>query len=186
MAFQKILLISFVVILSPATAWASGGGPLLLLFNSSVFIIGQIWIMGVEFLIYRKFVRISKQEALGDIFSVNIFSTLVVAFFLPLIIAVAGLAGNLLPGNISAVISALGTWAYDNSKYNNLALFMSFFWFSLLFVVTVYFEAWIYKRRWRKRGFVSDVNPITISWYTNSISHIGLLMAILAIWHELL
>lgn len=186
MNFVKILLLTFFVILSPSFVYASGGGPLLLLFNSSVFIIGQIWIMGVEFIIYRKLVIVSKQEAFGDIFSANIFSALVVAFGLPLIITFAGLAGSLLPGNIGEVLSAVGTWAYENGKYNKLAVYMTLFWFVLSIVATVYFEAWIYRKRWRKRGFYTNVSPVILCWYTNSISHIGLFVAILIIWHELI
>jgi hypothetical protein len=186
MNFIRILLFIFFVILSPTFVYASGGGPLLLLFNSSVFIIGQIWIMGVEFIIYRKLVIVSKEEAFGDVFSANIFSTLVVAFGFSLIITFAGLVGSLLPGNIGQVLSAIGTWAYENSKYNRLALCMSLFWFVLSIVMTVYFEAWIYRRRWSKRGFYTNVSPAILAWYTNTISHIGLFVAILIVWHELI
>ncbi len=186
MNILKILLLIVFMILSPTFVYASGGGPLLLLFNSSVFILGQIWIMGVEYLIYRRLVMVSKQEAFGDIFSANIFSTFAVAFGLPLIIAFAGLAGNFLPGNMGEVLPAIGTWMYENSKYNKLAVYMTLFWFALSFVVTVYFEAWIYRRRWRKRGFDSDMNPTTLCWYTNTVSHIGLLVAVLIIWRELI
>lgn len=174
------------MILSPTFVYASGGGPLLLLFNFSVFIIGQIWIMGVEFIIYRRLVIVSKQEAYGDIFSANIFSTLVVTFGLSLLITLAGLVGSLVPGNLGEVLPALGTWVYENSKYNKLAVYISFFWFVLLTVATVYFESWIYRRRWRKRGFYTNVNPTILSWYTNTISHIGLFIAILIIWQELI
>lgn len=186
MNIQRILIFVFVILLSPTYVWASGGGPLLLLFNSSVFVIGQIWIIGVEFIIYRRLVKVSKQDIFGDVFSANIFSTLAVAFGLPLIIAFAGLACNFLPGNIGEVLSAIGTWVYENSKYNKLAVYMTLFWFALSFVVTVYFEAWIYRRRWRKRGFDSDMNPTTLCWYTNTVSHIGLLVAVLIIWRELI
>ncbi|BBO91763.1 hypothetical protein [Desulfosarcina ovata] len=186
MKSKRILLVTFFIfLLSPTYVWA-GGGPLLLLFNSSVFIIGQLWIVGVEFLIYRRFINVSKKEAFVDVFKANILSTIAIAFGLPLIVVIAGLFGSFLPGKIGGILSAIGTWVYENGQYNKLAVYMSFFWFVLLFVVTVYFEAWIYKRRWSRRGFVYSVYPTTLCWYANAVSHTGLFVAILAIWHELI
>lgn len=182
----KILSLSFFQILSPTFVYASGGGPLLLLFNSSVFIVGQILIIPIELIVYRNLVIISRREAFRDIVSANIFSTLVVAFGFSLIITFLGLLGSFLAGNIGQVISAIGTWAYESSKYNKLAVYMSLFWFVTLFVLTVYFEAWIYRRRWNKRGFYTNVPSVRLSWYTNTISHIVLFIGILVIWHEVI
>jgi hypothetical protein len=182
----KILFASIIISLFPNFVWASGGGPLLLIFNSSIFIVGQIWIMGIEFIIYRRLVMASRQEIFGDIFSANIFSTIAVAFGFPILVAAVGLIGNFLYGAIGEVLLALGTWVYKNSNYSRLAVQITLFWFAVSFVITLYFEAWILKKRWEKRNFAPGMKPTTLCWYTNTISHIGLLLAILVIWHELI
>ena len=184
--YIKIILFVFVLVFSPSCSWASGGGPLILIFNGSVFIVGQIWIVGVEFIIYRRLLVSSKQHAFGDVLVVNLLSTIAIAFILASIIAAGGLVGSFLPGDTGALISALGSWVYDNAKYGRLAVYMSLFWFIFLSVVTVYFESWVYKRRWRKRGFAPNVSSTTLSWCANAVSHIGLFVAVLVIWHELI
>lgn len=185
-SIKIILLITIAIVLTPSSVWASGGGPLLLLFNGSVFVIGQIWIIGVEFLIYRRMVSISKQDAFWDIFSANLLSTVAIAFGLPILIAIIGLAGNLFHGHFGELMLAFGTWVYENSKYSKIAVYMAFFWFVLLFILTVFFETLIFKMRWKKRNFLSNLNPLSLCWYTNALSHLGLLIAILIIWHELI
>ena len=186
MTLQKKLLIIFIIIFIPSVVLASGGGPLLLLFNSTVFIIGQVWIIGIELVIYTRMVKLSRKEAFKDILITNVLSTLLFAFIIPLIIAVIGLAGNFIPGSLGQIMAAIGTWVNEGSQYGRLALSISFFWFVLLYVATVFFEAKIIKRRWEKRSTLSNSNPVIISWYMNSVSYAGLLVAILVIWHELL
>lgn len=186
MNYLRIVSIVFIVLLCPGYVWASGGGPLLLIFNASVFIVGQLWVVSVELFIYRRFVESSSQEAFEDVLITNLLSTVAIAFGLSSMIAAAGLAGSLLPGNAGFLLSAIGTWVYENAKYGKFAVFMALLWFVVLSVVTVYFEAWIYKRRWRKRDFIPSVNPIKLCWYANAVSHIGLFVAVLIIWHELL
>ncbi len=157
-----------------------------MLFNGSVFVIGQIWIIGVEFLIYRRMVSTSKQDAFWDVFSVNLLSTVAIAFGLPILIATIGLAGSFYPGHLGEIIPALGTWVYEKSRYSKLAVYMALFWFVLLFILTVFFEALIFRRRWKKRSFYPNITPLNLCWYTNALSHLGLFIAVLVIWRELI
>jgi hypothetical protein len=186
MMYSKIIFLTFTMLIFPAIVWASGGGPLILIFNSSVFIVGQLWIIGVEFFVYRRMVLSSKQQAFEDVLIINILSTVAIAFGLSSTIAAVGLVGSFLPGNAGVFLSAIGTWVYEGARYNRFSVYMALLWFMLLSVATVYFEAWAYKRRWRKRGFASSVNSTTLCWYANAISHAGLFVAVLAIWHELI
>jgi hypothetical protein len=168
---------------------ASGGGPLLLIFNLSVFIIGQIWIIGIEYLIYRRIIKAkgeSREDLFWDVVVVNAYSTIAVAFGVSFLIAVLGLAGNFMPGELGAIWTAISTWVYDKARYGKLSVYISFIWFLILFVLTVYFEAWVYTKRWVKREFKPEVKPIRLCWMGNTISHLGLFIAILIIWRELL
>jgi len=180
------LWIVFVTLVFADFARASGGGPLLLLFNLSVFIVGQIWIISIEFLIYRRMIKTSKEDAFWDVVTANIYSTIVVAFGIPVFIAALGIAGNFIPGELGAIWTAISTWIYDKAKYGKLSVYASLLWFFILFVLTVYFEAWIFIKRWRKREFSAEVKPIKLCWYSNAISHFGLFIAILIIWRELM
>ena len=163
----------------------SGGGPLLLLFNGSVFIIGQIWIIIVEFYIHYKKLKASKYVIFFDVLISTIFSTIVIAFGLPLIIALISLIGNFFPGVLGDIIISTGTWVFEGTVFNRYAIIISIIWYVVLFVITVYFEAWILRKRWMRRNFIPTIEPIKLSWLCNSFSHFGLLLGIFIIWNEL-
>jgi hypothetical protein len=181
-----IIFLLFAYLIFPDHAWASGGAPLLLLFNLSVFIVGLLWLVGIEYLIYRKMIDSSKAQAFWDVVAANIYSTIVVAFGIPLIIAVLGLIGGLVPGEIGKILSAIGTWVQDNAQYGKLAVYIAFLWFIGLFIVTVFFESWVFRKRWEKIDFDPKVKPVKLCLYCNAISHLGLFIAMVLIWHELL
>lgn len=183
--FSEILQLFFFSLIAPSCAWASGGGPILLLFNGSVFIIGQIWIIGIEYFIFRRLLDDSKMEIFKDIVSANLQSTIMLAFILPFVIALVGLAGSFVPGQLGDLSLAIGTWVHDKSAYGKLPVYLAFVWFITLYFLTVIFEASIYRRRWKKRGYSPKVSPLNICFCTNTVSHMGLLIAILAIWHEI-
>ena len=185
-SIRRAVLIAGSLIVIPKLAHASGGGPLLLIFNASVFVVGQLWIVAVEYLIYKRFVCNSAKDAISDMVSINVFSTIAIAFFVPLIVAAIGIAGSFLPGDAGRVAAALGTWVCDGCRYNHIALAVTFLWFVLLFLMTVYFEALILKKKWTKRGLRPPISTARICWYTNSVSYLGLLVGILVIWSELL
>jgi uncharacterized membrane protein YoaK (UPF0700 family) len=183
---MKIIFLLFYCIVFPDYAWASGGAPLLLVFNLSVFIVGLVWIFGIEYLIYRRMVDSSKSEAFWDVVTVNTYSTTVVAFGIPLIISFLGVVGSFIPGQTGKIISVVATLVQDNAQYGKLAVYMAFVWFAVLFVVTVFFESWLFRKRWSKRDFDPKTKPVKLCWYCNAVSHLGLLLAIVLIWHELL
>ena len=180
------ILSILLLIFFPSTANASGGGPLLLIFNASVFIIGQVWIVFVEYLIYMRFISLPAKTALKDIVVINIFSTISIAFIVPAAIAAVGVAGSFLPADIGKISAAFGTWVCDGCEYNRLALIAAFSWFLVLFILTVYFEAWMLKKRWKKDELNQQVSILKLSWYANSVSYLGLLIGILVIWSELI
>jgi hypothetical protein len=170
----------------PDFALASGGGPLILLFNLSVFVIGIVWIIAIESLIYWRLLSKKVKEVIWDVLIINIYSTLFIALGIPLLVAgLSALLGYVFKNEFGEFAMALGTWIYEKPTFGKLPVYMSFFWIIVLFVLTVYFEAYILRRRWAKRDFVSRVSPAKLSWLSNTLSYAGLLVAIFVIWREL-
>jgi hypothetical protein len=185
MKATKVASFVFILLILPSLAWASGGGPLLLFFHLSVFIIGQIWVITIEFSVFWRLLSIKKSEIFWDVFSMNIYSTLVIALGIPLILAGLSAAfGYIFQNEFGELIMALGTWVYQKPTFGKLPIYMSFFWSVGLFVLSVHFEAYILRKRWAKRDFASQVGPVKLCWISNTVSYAGLLIAILVIWRE--
>jgi hypothetical protein len=126
-----------------------------------------------------------KKDAFRDVLVVNIASTIVIAVGIPILIAGVSLCGNFLPGRTGELILAMGSWVYDKSRFARLAVSASLVWFFLLFIITVYFEALILKWLWNRRKSSPEVGAATLSWWSNSVSHLGIFVAILLMWSDL-
>ncbi|MCK4994386.1 MAG: hypothetical protein KAS13_04985 [Candidatus Omnitrophica bacterium] len=51
---QRLLYLTFFLLLIPKLCFADGGGPILLIFNAYAFALGQVWILLSEFIYLTK------------------------------------------------------------------------------------------------------------------------------------
>lgn len=166
-------------ILTPCTARADGGGPLLLIINGLAFLYGGILIVLVEWLIYVRCAGIEKMRALWDSLIVNVVSTAAVGFGLPLAVAaVSGVAGVALPRSIGSYASALGTWIYEGASFPKLTFASTAFWWIVTFFLTVYAEKKVLQKLWRRRQFSPAISAAALSWKSNLVTYSGLLIII--------
>lgn len=174
-------------ILTPCTARADGGGPLLLIINGLAFIYGGILIVLVEWLIYVRYARIEKKRALWDSLIVNAVSAVTVGFGLPLAVAaVSGLAGVALPRTIGSYAAALGTWIYEGVSFPRLTFASTAFWWVVTFFLTVYVEKLVLQKLWRRRQFSPAISASALSWKSNLVTYSGLLIVIIGaiVWEN--
>ena len=166
--------------LLPSYAFADGGGPVLLIVNGLYFLYGCIAILLSEWLVYRYKGTLTWKDAFWDVLWVNVSSTLVIGLGFPLLIAALSGLGSLLPGELGTVVFALGTWVVgDNSPHPELVMPMTGLWLGVTFLLTVYFETWVVKKRWTKRGFEAPVKPLTLNWFANGVSYSGLVVLLM-------
>ena len=173
--------------LLPGPASANAGGPLLLIFNGMAFLYGSILIVLIEWGFYAWKARIPSKDALRDAFVVNLYSTVVVGLLFPLTIGTVSGVGMRLSGEAEAghLFAAAGTWIYEGLKHPRLTFGFTLFWLAVTFVLTVFFEAWVAARRWRKRGVEPPVSARRLSWLCNSATYAGLFLVFLFGFGEL-
>lgn len=175
----KIILFIAVVICLPVTAYADGGGPLLLIINGLAFLYGGIIIVLVEWLIYILWAKIPKRDAFFDALTANLISTVLIGFGVPFLVAALSFGvGAILPTTISAYALALGTWAYEGVIFPNVMFASTFFWWVVTFFLTVYVEKKVLQHRWKSRQFVAAKSARSLSWVSNTITYLGLLAVI--------
>ena len=164
-----------------SSARADGGAPLLLFINVPVFVIGFVWIILAEFVVYRRLIpTLAAKDALYDVAIVNLASTLAIGIGIPICLALVGLLGGLLPGTFGGILAAAGTWLGNYSQARWAFLFTAL-WVPVSFVATVYFEAWCFKQRWKRRPFMrTDANQV--SWKLNAVSYTGLVVIGVLMW----
>ena len=181
---NKKLIISTVIALIfglQSTALADGGAPLLLLVNLQLFLYGMILIIYEEWRIYKYMFDIKPGRAFADVLIINIASTVVIGFCVPLLIAIVSGIGSELGGEMGDYILASGTWVIgDNSPHPDIALIATGVWFIVTFFLTVYFELWVLKKMWKKREFNTANKFKKWSWTANIVSY-GTLVSILGL-----
>ena len=170
------------VLLFPSVAWANAGAPLLLIVNFMAFVYGSVLIVAAETLIYKVLTKDSWKSALYAIFGVNLLSTIVIGLGIPLVIGlVTALLGFLLvlfwQDAADVAMFVLGTWIYDGSPYigeSYVTYIATGLWLFVLYILTVYFEAYLIRKLWRKRSFKSPVGALKLNIVTNSVTYAGL------------
>ena len=171
------LLILFIIILLPSTAYANGGGPLLLFLNAGIFIVGQVWIIGAETYVYMNKAKLSRKESLFQVVGVNLISTIVVGLGFPFMLAVIGGIGSFLPEPVGPYFFLLGTWVVDKVPYDiELLPYVMGIGFLVTYFLTVYFEAWCLETYWNRRKIETAITAKNLSWYANTFSYIGLII----------
>lgn len=161
------------------SAYANGGGPLLLIVNSMLFTYGQVWILGIEtFLFQRVFYGTKLLTVFKWVFLGNLISTMVGAFLAPLVWAAAfGFLGHSLWDNeIGKILFALGTWvAGDNSPHPNLAKTATLVGFALAYFITVHIERKVFEVAIRRGELSQCDNLLKFCYGVNAISYAGLI-----------
>lgn len=171
----------------PLSAYADGGGPLLLIANAYIFTFGQVWIIGVEsFLIYKYFDHLSYKKSLTLTITINFVSTILGAIILPfLFAAVTNILSNSLAEvnrTLSDFIFAFGTWiAGDHSPNIGLAKAMTIVGFFVTYFITVLMEYFVLIKYLKKYKLHIPHDLLKFSFKLNGISYIGLILTML-IW----
>ncbi|OZB82629.1 MAG: hypothetical protein B7X28_03315 [Halothiobacillus sp. 13-55-253] len=180
---MEMLLLGIVVLLVAQSAYADGGGPLLLLMNFMLFTYGQVWILLSETLVFKKVFPASPTSAVIKwVVLANLASTLVGALLAPLVwAAVFGLLGHSLWDNeIGKWLFAIGTWiAGDNSPHPNVAIGVSMVGFILTFFLTVYIEKRVYVKAISKNELPVAESLLSRCYLANGISYAGLVLLFL-------
>lgn len=162
-----------------ASAYANGGGPLLLIVNFMLFTYGQVWILGIETLLFQKVFRGAKfTVVLKWVFLGNLASTLIGALLVPLVwAAIFGFLGNSLWENeVGKVLFALGTWiAGDNSPHPKLAMAASIVGFVVAYFITVYVERKVFVHAMNKGELPAKDDLLKYCYGVNAVSYAGLI-----------
>jgi hypothetical protein len=169
------IFIICLIILLPAKAYANGGGPLLLILNAYIFVVGQVWIAGSETYVYKRNANLSLKESLKEVVLINLISTVVVGLGFPFILAVIGGIGSFLPEPIGPLFFLLGTWIVDKVPYDiNLLPYVMAVGFVATYFLTVFFESWCLNKYWKRKKIETTITAKKLSWYANSVSYGGL------------
>lgn len=172
-----VLIIIFTLIL-PSIANAASHTPLLFLVTTPSLFWGLFLTIPLEGFLYHKIAGVTKASAFNDSFATNILSTIIVGFLFPFIITFLCSIGAEFGGTIWRI---LGTFS-DGSRQQNLeAVIPIIFWIFIMFILTVFCEAFILKKRWRSRKFLGKKDEIRTSLYCNAISYACLSLGI-AFW----
>ena len=84
------------VALAAGSARADGGAPLLLFINIPVFVVGFVWIILSEFILYRRLIpALAAKDAFYDVSIANAASTVAIGIGFPFCLALLGLLGGL-------------------------------------------------------------------------------------------
>jgi hypothetical protein len=180
-----LILTSFLLI--PEIALADGGGPLLLIINGMAFHYGGILIIATEWFIYFQWAKIPKYEAFWDALLVNLISTLLVGFGVPLLIALISVGvGAILPNTINSYALALGTWVWEGLPFPKVMWASTIFWWIITFILTVIVERKTLERRWISRNYKPVISARNLSWRSNGLTYFGLLIVIVGsiIWEN--
>jgi hypothetical protein len=174
-----------IVLVMPSLAYANGGGPLLLIINVSTFLFGSLWIIGIEGLLYKKIAKLTIKESFFEALIINLISTIVIGIGFPLILAIIGYAGSMLPKPFNNYFLLLGTWVFEGIQYKgNSLLIVVVLGFIITYLLTVPFEAWCLKKYWNKKQIKVEITANKLSWICNSISYVGLATIALLTWRE--
>ena len=171
-------LLSVILLFASAPVFANGGGPLLLYWNLAAFIFGSIFIVIIEAYVYRTKGGISKTNSLKDSFIANLWSTVLIGFGFPLVLAaITGGLSEALPSQ-QGYFLAIGTWLVDWMQFPKATVAFVYFWLVVSFLLTVPLEQYVLSKRWSKRGEPASANATRLCWLGNSATYALLLVAL--------
>ncbi|WP_164513245.1 hypothetical protein [Thiosocius teredinicola] len=163
--------------------FANGGGPLLLYWNLFAFLFGSVFIVLIEAYVYGANGAISKANALKDSIIANLWSTLLIGFCVPLVVAaITGILSESMPSH-QGLYLAVGTWVFDQMQYPNVSVAFIYVWLGVSYLLTVQLEHYVLFKRWLKRGEAAVVKVKRLCWVSNSVTYSLLLVALsLVLW----
>jgi len=174
------VLVGLALLLIATPTYADGGGPLLLIVNFMLFTYGQVWILSIETIAFRKvFINSRLIQIFKWVFFANLASTLLGALLAPLLwAAIFGFLGKSLWENeIGKILFAVGTLiAGDNSPHPKLAIGVTIIGFVVTYLLTVYIENWVFRRAIFKKSLPNAANLLKNCYVINGISYIGLII----------
>jgi len=136
-----ISVVALALLAVSVEAAANAGLPLLLAVNFTVFVVGGIAVVLVEWLAHIKLDGSRPGAALADVFWANFLSTVIIGLPLPWLIAEASQIAAKRSEDAEWALAA-GTWIFDGFPDLRLSLGFALAYMALCFVLTVYFEAW--------------------------------------------
>jgi hypothetical protein len=158
------------------------GGPLLLIINLYLFILGQVWIIISEYIYLTEFVfknKLSNLKIFLLTFEMNLTSTIIGAFLFPLFLALIGYIGlkefdNTTFGNI---LSGIGTWIIgDHTPYPTLVFISTLIGFIITLILTVFIENKIFFKYQLQYLNETKKQILIKTIIMNSISYSGLII----------
>lgn len=175
----SVVIAAAVALLAPISAFANGGGPLLLIINGLTFLYGGLVIIAVEWALYVHWARIPAKIAFWDAVTANLVSTVLVGLGVPLLLAtVSGVSSVVLPEAIGSFAMALGTWVWEGMSFPAVTFSSTAFWWVVTFFLTVLNEKAVINKRWKARHFKSELSAGSLSWRCNAVTYAGLLLVI--------
>ena len=163
-----------------APARADGGPPILLMVNAYLFSCGQIWILLTESLYLRRlFPRLDLPTRIDWVVHMNIVSTLVGAFLIPLAWATLFCLLSRTPGlretGAGVLLMAAGTWPSGaDTPFPPLAVAAATCLFAFSYFTAVWIEYRLLARRMRKKLMDRRPDLLRHSYAFNAISYAGL------------
>jgi hypothetical protein len=180
--------VALLLTMVPVTAWADGGGPVLIFAGPVVFLVGQVWILVAEVVVLRRLAKtIPWPDAWGDIVAANLRSYLLVGILLPVVVSVVGIAlgaalGSLLEvaglkalaDIVAPTVMGFSGMVYDDATVAKVLPYGLVTWFVVTFFLSVRVEGRVLQRRWSARNLRPPVSPQRASWIINGVSYAGL------------
>lgn len=168
-----------------SSAFADGGGPLILFVSPGLFVVTSVFIVLVEMVFIKVMLGVDCADAFKKALVINVKSSFVVGGGVILLAISSSLIGMLAMNvagvdneRIKNVIEGLGTWVYDNStaiKYAKLGLL---FWMMVSFFATVKYEEALLRKACREANRRHVIAKT--AWMMNAATYF-LMMAVLAV-----
>jgi hypothetical protein len=182
------LMVLLSILLLPMDANAAGGGPLLLIFNGSGYLLCFLFSIAIEYFVLSLVWNKIRKKLLCIVVAMNIVSALVVGLILPVIIAVIGAILSSQYHGSGHIIMAASTWFVEGAELNHISPWAALALFWLLFPVVIYVE---YRVLCVMKGYFSktSVEPtiqLPTVFKANLFSNILVFLTIVLVWDDLL
>jgi len=169
------------LLLIPSICVADGGGPILLIINGLVFLMGQVWILISEYsYLYFLFKKLSlpKIKIFKATVVMNVLSTLIGAILFPLALAVVTFPGTLYSkSRWGGLLMASGSWvAGDSSPFKQVAIGAAIVGFVITYFLTVWIEYRYLDKWFRRHEIVVPGNFLKHCFMLNGVSYLGLII----------
>ncbi|OAN11662.1 hypothetical protein A3K86_22370 [Photobacterium jeanii] len=181
---RQIYIVTLILImLTPSSAYANGGSPVLLFISFSVFMVGQVWILLAESVFLSRISDLDLRKAFRFVFSANVVSTIIVGLGFPIfLIFILVLLSAFVPGDYLNYIASSGIYTFDMPNNGMKSIFLSLFWFSITYLLTVCCERVFYRGYWYEIGFKPKFSLNKFVWRANLVSYSGLFLIFIFMW----